>query len=212
MHELTRELELRGPALTAAAIARMYEDRFWLARFGVRGRRFADQDGGWHLRHLVEALRCRDPDVLTRYAVWLQGVLTARGMCTLHVDRNFALLGEEIAGEVPGSGEAVKYLDRARAALLYPAGPERDLLLAAPDVLADARAAMRGQRPYLDQHLSYLADSLHLNRPELFTAYVDFMRRFLERGQLARELTALRAAVAERVPGAETSQLLVALA
>ena len=47
--ELASQLEAQADALARHSIAAMYADPFWDARFGARGRRFAEEDGVHHV-------------------------------------------------------------------------------------------------------------------------------------------------------------------
>ena len=177
------EIMSRIDDLAAAAVAGMYTNPFWDARFGDRGRRAALEDQRHHLEHLVLALNADHPETLREYAQWLQVVLTSRGMCSRHLADNFILLGNLIdpAGS-SGMSPARHYLETAVAALVYREGSAGALHAAAealggraatglfetqiptPSVLEDDEAQVRDDLSY---HLSYLADALALGRPEL---------------------------------------------
>lgn len=211
---------LRSQAITLGerAVEEMYRNPFWEARFGERGRKFASEDGQYHLRYLCQALDDRNPQVMRNYVQWLQGVLTARGMCTRHLEENFLRLRRLISEHVASSLPAQAMLDEAVAALRYAlpaplelqqrtdALAERATVLCAPlhpEWSTPAGAA--GRERCVDDgryHLSYLADSLALARPELFTAYVQWVAGFLERfhvppAHLRRMLEAISQAIAE---------------
>jgi hypothetical protein len=197
VNTLAARIEARSPELASRVLDEMYRNPFWLERFGERGRDFARQDGEFHLAYLVQALAADDPRVLTGYARWLQSVLTTRGMCTLHIDDNFASLARTIADEIADADPAIALLDAARHALRYEAAVPRlvqdhaaDSAAAAaveiyrrhPEWAASAgEAGRRRCREDLCYHLSYLADALALDRPGIFTDYVDWIAGFLAR-------------------------------
>lgn len=165
--ELADLLDTQGQALAEWALARMYEDPFWDVRFGERGRRFSREDGLTHVRYLAEALRGSE-DTIVKYARWLQTLVASRGICTRHIDQNFARLAEAIALEIDGAEAAAKLLASAQAALLYPAeGPTAHArkVQDAGEALAKAwhESLGGGQAPSRDELailVSYLADAL----------------------------------------------------
>jgi hypothetical protein len=212
VNELARRLEQSANALSARVVQEMYEDRFWLERFGQRGLEHSQQDGRFHVSYLVQALIASDPGVLTRYARWLRSVLTTRGMCTRHLAENFERLARATQEQVFDSAAAVDYLRAARAALLDDAGPGRELQLASENIAArvcareqepassDRGPAARDARAELLHLLSYLADALSLGRSEHFIAHVRWLDGFFERegvsdGQLEAWLEALASCI-----------------
>jgi hypothetical protein len=213
VNDLARRLEQSSSALSARVVQEMYEDRFWLERFGQRGLEHSQQDGRFHVSYLVQALIASDPGVLTRYARWLRSLLTTRGMCTLHLAENFERLARATQEQVFDSARAVEYLRAARAALLDDAGPARELQLASERIVAQICARdgepspslgatpAREARAELLHLLSYLTDALWLGRSEHFLAHVRWLRGFLQRqgvrdGQLEAWLEALASCVA----------------
>ena len=115
----------RLDAITATLVARSLEymphDEFWERRYAARGTRFAREDGAFHVRYLVDALRAESPTVMTEYARWLRDLLVPRGMCTLHVAEHFENLALAVEPE-PDSAAAVRYIGAAIAALEYADG------------------------------------------------------------------------------------------
>ena len=87
----------RAAALSQSVLDRMYENPFWMERYGERGRRFANEDSLHHVSYLVAALASGDAAVFERYAQWLRSVLVSRGMCSEHLGENFRLLASAIA-------------------------------------------------------------------------------------------------------------------
>lgn len=214
MNDLVQRLEQSANTLSARVVKEMYQDRFWMARFGERGLEHTQQDGRFHVSYLVQALIASDPGVLTRYARWLRSVLTTRGMCTRHLAENFERLARAIQEQVFDSASAVEYLRAAGAALIDDAGPGRELQLASESIAARicAReldppssaggAASRDARADLLHLLSYLADALSLGRSEHFLAHVRWLDGFFEReglsdGQLEAWLEALASCVSQ---------------
>jgi hypothetical protein len=164
----------------------MYEeDPFWWERFGERGRRFADADGRYHVRYLAEALRLGSPATLQEYARWLREVLTARGMCTLHLVENLGRLATVLVGRDASLGLAAEFLRAAAAGLAYADGPAGALQARADDVAEAAAAEVAGQEPSQAagdaawreaRHLvSYVADSLASGRADLLTAHLRWL-------------------------------------
>lgn len=169
---LIARIEAAADALTTRVLAEMYEDPFWVARYGDRATLHGRQDGLFHIKYLSEALRGNDPNVIEQYARWLQALLTTRGMCTAHLDENFARLATAIGETVADSAPAVAMLAAARGALRYPEGPARQLQDAAPQLAPDGIGATA---------LSYAADALALGQPAVFANHVAWTADFVER-------------------------------
>lgn len=203
--ELCERLDRAGDRLTERVLAEMYQNPFWLERFGQRAHIHGRKDGRFHIDYLVQALGSDDPTIIENYARWLQQVLTTRGMCTRHLADNFDLLGGAIAAERwPDGDAAVRMLATATAALRYLNGPARDvqdhikvLAEAATEVMyvrhpewlarwgADARVRSIDDLAY---HLHYAADALALGSPATFLAYIAWITEFLERRQVPRSM------------------------
>jgi hypothetical protein len=212
METLTRAIEARAPQLALASVEWMYQDAFWEARYGAeRTRRFGNEDAMFHVRYLMQALAEERPSVMEGYATWLRKLLVSHGMCTLHLDQNFAGLQAALAAEGMGPGSpAQAYVQAARNALRYPSGPARLLQEQAPklahrtsqELLAVVTAP---HHPRLEKelliHLSYLADSIGMGNPESFARHLDWYKGFWPRrafGELSfdRFLAALEAVLA----------------
>jgi hypothetical protein len=193
--DLVVRLQAHAETLTTRVLDEMYLDPFWMLRFGERGRQFARQDGQFHLSYLIESLVAGDPEVVVRYARWLQSVLTTRGMCTRHIDENFDRLSRAIGETVPDSAAACEYLAWARRALTYEAAVPREIQAAAATSGASpARLFDGNQLPYL---LSYLADAVALDRPDVFAEHVVWLvsteaRALAEPADVLEEVRALR--------------------
>lgn len=181
------------------------EEPFWTARFGDRGRQRTYEDAAYHIDYLVQALAAQDPDVMRGYARWLQSLLTTRGMCTAHIAENFERIEAILSGELAEPAVALDYLRRAREALLYPAGPARELQEASPELARVAAQRMNGILEERDMRhlLSYLADAIALGRPELFDQYLRFASSFFDKrgarpGAMRRAVDVLADALRER--------------
>ncbi|EYF06824.1 hypothetical protein [Chondromyces apiculatus] len=191
MLDLADRIEGRAAQLAEEALAEMYRDPFWEARYGERGRRFSHEDGHYHVRYLVEALRSGTPETLCAYARWLQTLLTSRGMCTAHLVENFERIGAKVGSAVEGSEAAVAYLKAAVEALRYPEGAAREVQDAAEAMEAQVRAQVKAQEGAADERqapegiagagtlLSYLIDAIARDRPELFGDHLLFAADYL---------------------------------
>ncbi len=209
MSTLVERLQAKGPELGQRVIAEMYQNPFWQERFGARGRALAEQDGQFHISYLVQALVAADPGVLINYARWLQTLLVSRGLCSRHIWENFERLERAVGAEVPDAEPAARYLQAARDALIYESGFAGELQKLAEPLAEKAVDALSSRHPswfaaamsytslasfesihqaerarckhdVLD-HISYLADAIHTDRPELFARHVHWMRGFLAR-------------------------------
>lgn len=118
---LADRLDAISATLVARSLEYMPRDEFWERRYAARGTRFAREDGTFHVRYLVDALRAESPTVMTEYAKWLRDLLVPRGMCTLHVSEHFENLALAVASE-PDSAVAVRYVGAAIDALAYADG------------------------------------------------------------------------------------------
>jgi hypothetical protein len=223
---LAEELTARAAILVERVVAATYRDPFWDARYGERGRRYVTQDALYHVQYLAEALWAGSPESLVQYARWLQTVLTTRGMCSRHLAENLDRLADAIREEaLPDAETAEAYLRAAVDGLRYPAGPaavvQGNAARLARAVAAhlgayspdDAAVGRRGHAPDGDDlhyHLSYLADALALERPDLFADYTRWTAgyrtsRGLAAESLGTELAALDNALAALPAAAATA-------
>jgi hypothetical protein len=211
METFNRDLEARANRLALASVEWMFQDPFWEARYGPeRARRFGQEDAQFHVRYLMQALAEERPSVMEGYASWLRTLLVTRGMCTLHLDQNFAGLQAALAVEGFGPGSpAQTYVQAARTALRYPPGHARtlqdqasELARRAAQELVEVPATLH---PRLEEellvHISYLADAIGTGHPEAFARHVDWYKGFWpmrDFGELSfdRLLAALDAALA----------------
>jgi hypothetical protein len=189
MESVSREVEAKGEVLARASVEGMYADPFWEARYGARARRFGGEDALHHVRYLVQALATGRPAVMADYARWLRTLLIARGMCSLHLDENFAGLARalEAQGFAPG-GPAHACVQAARDALRYTEGAAGALQAAsealarqvAGQLVAESLGRERVEME-LRLQLSYLADALGAGRPELFAEHCRWYAGFWPR-------------------------------
>jgi hypothetical protein len=228
METLSRQLEERAARLASASVEWMYQDPFWEARYGMeRARRFGSEDALFHVRYLVQALAEQRPSVLEGYATWLRTLLVSRGMCTLHLDQNFAGLQAALAAEGFGADSpAQSYVQAARTALRYTEEPARTLQERAPELARHAAQELRSEvpanlHPRLEEELllqlSYLEDAVGLKLPELFARHLDWYLGFWPRRELGglaftRLLAALERALEAHPTGLEAVRAVFASA
>jgi hypothetical protein len=215
---LVQRIETAADAVTDRVLHEMYQNPFWQERFGERAQKHGRQDGLYHIKYLTEALTVGEPFVIEQYARWLQQLLTTRGMCTRHIDENFARLATAIAETVDDAEPAVAMLTAARKALLYPVGAARMLQDRAHVIAQQAATQLYAQHPEwpqaqrarcaddLEYHLSYAADALQLKTPTVFTSYLAFTGDFLAKRNIPREhlyesVVVLRQLVTTELPG-----------
>ncbi len=179
------EARLRAAALelNLAAVDEEYHDPFWWDRFGERGRRFALEDGMHHFSYVAEAVAAESPALLVKYARWLRSVLVSRGMCSEHLAEGLRIRARRVGERWPDAAPAVAAFAAAEASLQYTDGPAAPL--AGVDVAGPAAAlASTWALPAEDiAHalralLSYLADALAANEPEILLAHVEWREGF----------------------------------
>ena len=142
---LRAALREQARPLSQRVLDEMYENPFWMERYGERGRRYADEDSLHHISYLDQALAAGDAAVFEKYARWLRSVLVSRGMCSDHLGENFVRLAQAIEdAALPDAPQARQILDKGDAALRYEEG-EAGRLDAQRDALREAvRQAARG--------------------------------------------------------------------
>ncbi len=199
---LLEQLRTGKATLAVRVVDEMFRDPFWTERFAARGRRHSEEDLAFHVDYLVEALSARDAAVMERYARWLQGVLTSRGMCTLHLAESFRVLGSVVRETYLEGGDALPYLEAARLALRYAGGAARELQNGAERIVAQLPSPRPEHAPYL---VSYAADALALDRPEVFDAYVKWLGTSLDRRGPGRAQLALTLDALGRIVGDDAS-------
>lgn len=191
MNEALREaLTAQATSLSQHVLDRMYENPFWMQKYGDRGRRFADEDSLFHLKYLDQALAASDPHVFEKYATWLRSVLVSRGMCSEHLAENFSLLADEIeARRLPAAEAARHVLESGVRALVYTEGAAAALEARRADLLTAVEQAPGASRMREDDRrylVSYLIDATATGNDDVFNA---FAARFA-----AEPVAALRAA------------------
>jgi hypothetical protein len=172
---LRRALAEHAVALSQRVLDEMYENPFWMERYGARGRSFANEDSLHHIAYVDQALASADPLIFERYARWLRTVLVTRGMCTEHLAENFRLLARAIADAgLPDEGAAREILLRGDASLRYEDGDAgvleggRDQLLRAVEEAQAAQPMREDDRRYL---VSYLVDAVATGERTFFEQF-----------------------------------------
>jgi hypothetical protein len=157
---LRAALAERAGILSQRVLDRMYENPFWMERYGERGRRFANEDSRHHIGYLDQALAAGDPAVFERYARWLRTVLVSRGMCSEHLAENFRLLAAAIADDaLPEAERAREILDDGARSLNYEDGEAATLEAIKPRLLDAVRGAA-GSGALRDDDCRYLVSYL----------------------------------------------------
>lgn len=174
---IAAEVRAHAGAIAERITDATFEDPFWTKRYGDRGRKRAEEDAAYHVEYLVQALVARDAEIMRRYARWLQTLLTSRGMCTAHLDENFARVGAAIVSEVPRAYAIDGYVKAARGALVYTGGPPREVQSAAERADVSIR-----------ELVVYLADALALGQASTFAAHVRFAEAHGSLDRLARTI------------------------
>jgi hypothetical protein len=88
-------------------------------RYGEEGKKKCYEDNLYHMRYLDTALLQNDVDVFVDYALWLNRILTARGMKAEHLIDNFERIAAAIPGKLPPEQATpfATYLSAANRAL-----------------------------------------------------------------------------------------------
>ena len=172
-----RRLRGLARAVGTRSIDAMYADPFWSARFGERGRTFANDDGRRHVQYLAEAVETGQPEPLATYVRWLQGVLTTRGMCSLHIHDTLLRLEDAVGAEDPELQAAASPFVMVATDALRPPDP------AIARVYGEAVTQLRpaAVHPCVEHPsflLSYLCDALQFGRDENLLQHVDWLRQY----------------------------------
>ena len=172
---LRAALKARASELSQLVLDRLYENPFWMERYGERGRRFADEDSLYHIQYLDQALAAGEARVFERYATWLRSILVSRGMCSEHLAENFRLLGEAgAAAGLPSWDAAQAVLNRGVEALVYVEGAaaalerRRQALVTAVERTTGGSGMREDDRRYL---VSYSIDATAADHPATFDAF-----------------------------------------
>lgn len=173
-------------ATTAAIVERsllyMPSDAFWEQRYAARARRFANEDGAFHVRYLADAIRASSPTVMEQYARWLRDLLVPRGMCMLHLAEHLDHISHAVV-DCAGEGQEGDYISRAIDALLYDDGAQR----AIQDATETIATAIQGPTHGVVRHSAfetrylchYAADALQRGTPELLAHHLVWSRSVL---------------------------------
>ncbi|MCI3924660.1 hypothetical protein MO973_31040 [Paenibacillus sp. TRM 82003] len=109
--------ELGWPAIADEVTAEIYQAYPEFAkRYGEVGKKKCYEDNLYHLKYLETAYVQDRTDIFTEYALWLNRVLTARGMKAEHLIDNFERLSRVSEGKLEPSKEKA-YKDYLRAAI-----------------------------------------------------------------------------------------------
>lgn len=202
--ELVERLDRAADRFTERVLGEMYKNPFWQERFGERANRHGRQDGRFHIDYLMQAVGSDDVAVFENYARWLQQVLTSRGMSSKHLAENFERLGRAISDERWADGAiAVKVLDAGVSALRYRTGAAREVQEHARVIVVATAEVLYVRHPEwqerwgaagrvrciddIDYHVSYGADALALELPNVFIDYARWMADFLARRNMPRD-------------------------
>jgi hypothetical protein len=181
-----------------AMVADLMRNPFWEARYGEKGRRATRQDAGHNLKHLVTAIAVDNPASLADYYRWLRGLLVYRGMCSLHLRQTLDVTGQYLGAALPShwkylsayhnaSYQGLDYDQPAAAALQEQAAeiaiatttrlfsPARLARIHTSGTETERTACLRDNQ----YHLSYLADALEMQAPQIFEEYITFLIGFL---------------------------------
>jgi hypothetical protein len=192
---LTLEIERARGEIVEGLLEEMYQNPFWDARFGERGRIHTRRDTNFHLNYLISALELHNPASLVTYYHWLQGLLVYRGMCTLHLRQTINSLGHQISRLLPDAWPGIQPYHQASYEGLYYDHHDCQALVAAQAEIARATAKRmftaapaedpatlerRQQDCYQDNlyYLSYLADAVAYNSIDIFTRYITWLKTF----------------------------------
>ncbi len=180
-------LESARPLLADAILADLYTNPFWKNRFDEYGRGYARIDIQYHLNYLITALRSDSRNIYPDYWVKYRLVMVQRGACTHHVQEFIACTARQVGLVLREAFPlAEPYFAAAHRGLEYDLPACRALSAQREAIIErvtqkvspqdDERILTRRDMRY---HLSYLEDATALERPELFTQYVQWVRQFL---------------------------------
>lgn len=205
--DIIEAIEKAESEVVAAMMAEFYQNPFWEARFGEKGRKHTQKDSNYNLRHLITAIAVDYPPSLSEHYRWLRGLLVYRGMCTRHVRETIDLIGRELSARMPDLWPDIAlFHDASYAGLAYEhplcqALEEREseitravthrLLHPAPfqPTGGDSEQVRQIYLRETGYHLSYLIDAVQFGpqAPHLFMAYVTFMGNHLPTIGISKE-------------------------
>lgn len=188
--ELADRLLANTASIVARSLEYMPKDAFWEQRYAERAKRFANEDGAFHVRYLADAVRISSSTVMAEYACWLRDLLVPRGMCTLHLSEHLEHIGRAVVSEA-GGAIAAEYVARAIAAMRYDSAAG-----IIQDVADTIGRSHPGPRPtaLTERHSAfetrylchYVADAWHRSDAGLLARHVSWSReRFLTAGGAA---------------------------
>ena len=93
-----------------------------MRRYGRRGRRYCVEDTRFHLEFLAASVGIGDSRHFVRYVVWVNGILTARGIPTGDLVEALGVMRQVLASTLPADASALvcPHLDAALGALGQP--------------------------------------------------------------------------------------------
>ena len=176
------QLVAETAAIVERSLVYMPGDAFWEQRYAARARRFAHEDGGFHVRYLADAIRASSPTVMEQYSRWLRDLLVPRGMCTLHLSEHLEHVGHAVVDCI-GEGQEGNYIRGAIDALRYESGVPRTIQDAAESVskaIPDLTPGAVRHSAFKTRYLChYAADALQRGTPELLSKHLDWSRSVL---------------------------------
>jgi hypothetical protein len=183
---LADRIDAMSAALVARSLEYMPRDEFWHERYAERAARFAREDGAFHVRYLVDALRAGSPTVVAEYGKWLRDLLVPRGMCTLHLIEHFENLFRALEAEAD-TAPALLYVQAGIDALAYgetPAGAIQRGADAIEREVPSLQASAEGTRnsAWETRYLChYAADAIARANQELLTRHITWSRDLYSR-------------------------------
>ncbi|WP_026571150.1 MULTISPECIES: hypothetical protein [Sediminibacillus] len=106
-------------AVIDQAVAGIYrQNPGLLEKFGERGIVKCREDNQHHMDHLETAFSVDDVQIFIDYAVWLNDILTVRGMKTEHLISNFRLIQEAIGDKLTPHHRGTFYQEALEQAVL----------------------------------------------------------------------------------------------
>jgi hypothetical protein len=201
------------PQIVEGLFEAIYQNPFWEARYGERGRIHTRKDINYHLNYLVSAIALDAPASLTEYYHWVQGLLAHRGMCSRHLQDTLDHLKLQMEQMLPEKyqGTINRFMQASYDGIYYDRPASRELH-ARVEQIAQATAVRVFSAPQRKQasektrqactrdtlyHLSYLADADHLQDAKIFRDYYAWVTEFLSTfgvrpESLAENMAALR--------------------
>lgn len=217
--EMTRQIERVRQQVIDGLFEEMYQNPFWEARYGEKGKRNTRQDTNYHINQLVTTVAMDLPSLSVQYYHWLQGLLVYRGMCTLHIQDTIDCMARQFARLIPDAWPGIEpYLRAGEQGLVYEhpacaalATAETSIAQAAATRMFEASPAGRpeGEATFAAclrdnrYHISYLQDAVGYNLEGAFDKYIQFLTGFLPNfGVTLEELLANLKILSEEISAA----------